>query len=376
MFTTLRTAAARACRRAYTAIPYAVGSGRAFSPLQVALTVTYRCNLKCTMCLQRIEEQKTQKTGVQELSGDEIRDVIRQSVPRIASIGFCGGEIFMRKDIMDLLHFAASRNRVSLVSNGTLITQDIAGELVGMGIGFMLFSVDGPPPMHDRIRGHAGTFAKVMASLEHVLRARTDQKRPGVNVHANCVIMKDNAGMLHELIDHVGATGVRFLGLQLEDRCLHRWSASLRGMAQLFEPPVVAQTNGIANLAETIADAMQYGKDRRVEVYLKPDCTPQEFEDYYNGGMNLDDYECTFPWSQIFISPHGEVYPCFMMTLGNVREQTMNAAWNSEGYRTFRRALRERRLFPQCYGCCFMRKRRSTRHADRPSRPPLAPGIA
>jgi len=304
-----------------------------------------------------VEEEKARKEGKAELSSQEIRELIQQSVPKMANIGFCGGEIFLRKDILDLLHFATHRNRVSLVSNGTLITPEVARDLVKMGIGFMLFSVDGPPHMHDRIRGRVGTFSKVIHSLEAVLRERVDQRKHGVNVHANCVVMKENAEALRQLIDDLAAIRVRHLGLQLEDRCLHRWSTTLSQMNQLFTPPDTTMTAGMENLCEILEDAIQYGQEKGMNVYLKPDCTPQEFSDYYNGGLNLSDYECTLPWSQIFISPHGEVYPCFMMRIGNIREGKLNAVWNSEPYRQFRKTLHAKRLFPQCYGCCFMRKK-------------------
>ncbi len=349
-------------RSFYTGLPMHFGRGWAAPPLMVALTVTYKCNLKCVMCLQRVEDRKAREEGLQELDGEEIKRIIRQTIPRVANIGFCGGEIFMRKDIMDLLHFAAARNRISFVSNGTLFSPEIARELVGMGVEFMLFSVDGPPQMHDQIRGRAGTFAKVMEAIEYVQRAKRDLGASRPVVHANCVVMRENAESLHVLVDELAATGIGHLGLQLEDHCLHRWSTSLASMGQLFEPPDLEAVASIGNIREIIEDVIRYGAERRVRVYLKPDCTVGEFCDYYDGGMDVSDYECSLPWRQIFISPHGEVYPCFMLRLGNVRESGLLEVWNSDGYKKFRRALRKNGLFPQCYGCCFLQRRKRGLH--------------
>jgi radical SAM protein with 4Fe4S-binding SPASM domain len=344
---------------AYTGLPRRYLSGMSLPPLRLALTVTYRCNLNCRMCLQRVEDRNTRRAGITELTGEEIRNLIRQTIPRVSQVGFCGGEIFLRKDIMDLLHFAAARNRVGLVTNGTLLTSELAGELVRMKIGLMLFSVDGPAKIHDEIRGRDGTYARVMAAIESVRRAETDQQVRESSVHVNCVVMPNNIDTLHDLVREVSTLGVRHLDLQVEDRCAYRFSC-VTDMKKLFQAPARLKTEGMGDVRAKIEDVQRFAAERQVEISLKPECTTQEFADYYAGEMSIAEHTCRLPWSQTMISPHGDVYCCYMLKMGNIREQPLLKVWNGTPYREFRKKLSRIRLFPQCYGCCFMQPRHAS----------------
>jgi len=297
----------RQIRNAYKTLPGLFLPGLAFPPLRLALTVTYRCNLNCRMCLQREEFKNTQRAGISELTGEEIRWLIRQTVPRVAEIGFCGGEIFLRPDIMDLLHFAAGRNPVGLVTNGTLLTPELAGELVRLRIGMILFSVDGPSKIHDAIRNRDGTYERVTGAIESVLRAEMDQRVRKSSVHINCVVMPQNIDVLHDLVREISALGVKRLALQIEDRCAYRFSCTT-GREKLFEPPARVKTEGMGDVRAKLEDLQRFAAERKVEISLKPECTTREFADYYAGEMSTDEYGCGFPWSRTIVSPYGDVY--------------------------------------------------------------------
>ncbi len=96
----------------------------------VSWMTTNQCNLKCVHCYQDAENATER-----ELSTDEAKKMIDE----IARAGFklmifSGGEPLMRPDIYELVAHAASRGlRPVFGSNGTLITDEVAGRLKEAG---------------------------------------------------------------------------------------------------------------------------------------------------------------------------------------------------------------------------------------------------
>ena len=92
----------------------------------VVWNVTRRCNLKCVHCYSHSED----RNYPDELSFEEgtalIDDLAEFGSPVVL---FSGGEPLIRRDILDLIRHAVSRNmRAVLSTNGTLITPEMAGK--------------------------------------------------------------------------------------------------------------------------------------------------------------------------------------------------------------------------------------------------------
>lgn len=131
----------------------------------VVWNVTRRCNLKCVHCYSQSEDHDYGG----ELSLDEgkalIEDLARFGSPVIL---FSGGEPLIRRDILDLIQYAASHGLRAVVStNGTLISRPVAAKLQEIGLSYVGISLDGLERVHDSFRGVPGTFSRVMAAIEN-----------------------------------------------------------------------------------------------------------------------------------------------------------------------------------------------------------------
>lgn len=172
--------------------------------------LTERCNLKCTHCYQSGE-----RTG--ELPLSVIRRVIGEVKAMIEawedayglsfslSYNVTGGEPFLRPDLFDVLEdIGSGRGEVSLLSNGTLVTQETAQELAAHAVKGVQVSVEGPERVHDQIRG-AGNFKKAMRGVQHLLGA-------GLSVTLNATLSRLNSSYLGEFVDIASDVGVQRLG--------------------------------------------------------------------------------------------------------------------------------------------------------------------
>jgi len=100
-------------------------------PISGSIEVTRRCNLKCIHCYNNLP-LGDHKARLSELTFDEHCRIVDE----ITEAGclwllYTGGEIFVRKDFLDIYTYAKQKGLlITLFTNGTLITPKIANYLV------------------------------------------------------------------------------------------------------------------------------------------------------------------------------------------------------------------------------------------------------
>ena len=74
-------------------------------PAWSMIELTYRCNLKCSHCyLPGGQSEKSGESGERELTTGEVKKVLDQLAEEgCLFLAFTGGEIFLRKDVFEIL---------------------------------------------------------------------------------------------------------------------------------------------------------------------------------------------------------------------------------------------------------------------------------
>lgn len=145
--------------------------------------LTRRCNARCAFCFHRGGPGG-------ELDADRIARISRSAAP-LLWLAFSGGEIFLRDDLPRLVAGAARASRAAIVllpTNGLLPERirDAVAEILAAcprSTVVVKVSVDGPPALHDRLRGIPGAFERAAATLSLLeeLAARHQNLESGVN---------------------------------------------------------------------------------------------------------------------------------------------------------------------------------------------------
>jgi 12,18-didecarboxysiroheme deacetylase len=160
----------------------------------VVWNVTRRCNLKCVHCYSGSEDRDYEDEMSFEEGKALIDDLAEFGSPVIL---FSGGEPLIRRDILDLIRYAAEKGRRAVLStNGTLITEILATRLKELGLSYVGISLDGLETVHDSFRGVQGTFARVM-------RAIGNCKAAGLKVGLRFTINKRNYQEIDGVFDLV-----------------------------------------------------------------------------------------------------------------------------------------------------------------------------
>ncbi len=138
------------------------------STLWIQVTGTW-CNLTCTHCLN---SSGPVDPWLKSLETDKAIRYIKEAADLgIKEIYYTGGEPFLHKDMLILIAHALEVTPTTVLTNGTLITDQVADDLAALAhtspysleIRISIDDVD--PDKNDRIRGK-GAFAKAVRALQ------------------------------------------------------------------------------------------------------------------------------------------------------------------------------------------------------------------
>jgi MoaA/NifB/PqqE/SkfB family radical SAM enzyme len=143
-------------------------------PRMLSLTVTNACNLRCAMCGQWSEEGYARNSNgsghakpvPRTMTLDDWKRVVDEAAAAgLGSVLIRGGEPFLFPGLTDLLDYIRGKGLfTSIDTNGTRLA-DFAADLVRIGKVHVTVSVDGPPDVHEAVRGVPGCFSRIEVGL-------------------------------------------------------------------------------------------------------------------------------------------------------------------------------------------------------------------
>ena len=316
------------------------------------IKLTSRCNLRCVMCKYwQTEREDT-------LASERWRQVFTE----LAELGcrkihFSGGEVFLRRDFLDLAEAAIARGlKVNVTTNGTLIDRAAAKRLAASGVNRVSISLDGPTAhVHDAIRGQAQAFRRSVRTIRR-LRAHGLAR-----VRINFVVMRSNYRRLPAMVRLAGELGAEeLLPMPVDEkRPRNRLSArQIREYNRAIAPEVLAlrQRYGFSTSPALVHP---FGVTA-AEVKLSA-------EGLYARGLFLRQ-ACLAPWLHTFFAWNGDAYLCCMTNgrmdaLGNVGRQPVREIFHGAAYQDVRRRFAAGRHLASCHRCDLFLRENAQLHA-------------
>jgi AdoMet-dependent heme synthase len=287
-------------------------------PFSAQVDLTYRCNEKCVHCYLDHDDHG-------EMTTAEIKHLLEEMAEAgVFTLTFSGGEIFLRRDLFELLEHARSLTfSIKLKTNAVLIREKQAARLRDLGVASIQVSIySHRPEVHDAI-------TLVRGSLQRSIHAIRFLKSQGLRVIMANVLMIQNAQDHH---------GVRALAAEL-------------GAEYALDPTVTPMMDGDRAPLELNAGASALHALFRDEAYVgdvaefcAPPIAPDE--------SSMDALPCSAGHTACYISPYGEFYPCvqFPLSCGNVRQQRFIDIWRDSPQLKEVRSIRLRDL-SSCSQC-------------------------
>jgi MoaA/NifB/PqqE/SkfB family radical SAM enzyme len=314
----------------------------------VKIKITSRCNLRCVMC------KYWHTTREDTLASARWREIFAElTALGCRKVHFSGGEIFLRRDVLDLAEAAVDRGlKVNLTTNGTLIDRARARRIADIGVNSVSVSLDGPTAgSHDRVRRRPLAFRRSVRAIRWMRAAS-----PRLRVRINFVVMRQNFRLLPAMVRLAGALGAEdLLPMPVDEpgERRHRLSAA----------QILAYNREVA--PQVLALRRQYGFSTAPAVVYPFGVTAEEVRHSACGLYSLGAFErrpCLAPWLHTFFAWNGDVYLCCMTNgrmdaLGNVGRDSVADVFHGPAYARVRREFLAGRHLPSCHRCdLFLRE--------------------
>jgi MoaA/NifB/PqqE/SkfB family radical SAM enzyme len=338
------------------------GSGRAARlPTGVVYEATMRCNLHCEFCyvgdLLNVEGQWRQELSLEAL---------QRAFPahKGLQVSLTGGEIFMRKDILDVMELFRGKGYSCgyITTNGAIIDDTRADALAALAhAGFLKHisvSIDGPGQVHDRARGVAGTFVRTSQGLRRLQEAARRAGAP-LRVSINTTVARETLDALDRMVDVADELGVDAIGLNhlmfsTPDE-VQQTLAIIGEVDRSIISTYVTADPGLTpdEVRAKVTSLQEKCRARNVLFDVRPKVTPALMDRYYMPGAPLEG-RCLYPFLHARASFSGKLYFCpfIRVQVGDLTQQSLEEAWNSPRYVELRKRLLEHGVFPVCRRCC------------------------
>ncbi|MCD6466856.1 MAG: radical SAM protein [Methanomicrobia archaeon] len=323
-----------------------------YAPFLVVWDFTSMCNLRCKHCYS-----SAGKLAPDELSKEERYNVIDQlSDAGVVAVAFSGGEPLISKDFFDIAKYAHEKEMyVSVASNGTLITKEVAKKLREIGVGYIEISLDSTDfKIHDQFRGVKGAWEKTVQGIKNCVEV-------GITTCIATTTTRYNYEDIPNMID---------LAIKLKvDRFIHfNFIPTGTGKEIIDQDILPEQREKLLNYLydkleednglQVFSTAPQFARVslERVESGKGKDVTPTHFAGVSLKGkaIALADFIGGCGAGRIYcsIEYNGDIQPCVFMPIkvGNIREGFLNLWQNSE----ILNKLRNREdLKGECHDCPY-----------------------
>lgn len=338
-------------RAIYSLPAYLFTSKNAPLPLRYFFELTYRCNLKCPYCYVGDNRYKN------ELSTTQWKSIIEQIQP-YSFVTLVGGEPLLRQDFVEILNETCKKtlSKVSIVTNGALLTKAISEEIVKNNVMLLSVSLDGYGRSHDENRGSEGLFKLVTDNLENI---KSLNNRPKIDIKT--IILKDNLSDLVELYKYCIKNNFEFFSLSfLRSNDLKQNSMLKETLSdEFFELKKSPLYFDMEYFKEIYNELESLSKKAGCKIRFAP-----KFEYSKNPLAKIEEFftlekdfkklykPCLFPFSNTFVTPEGLVYPCLSVKMGDLNKNTLSEIFNSPCYKDFRRKIKKEGFLSACNMCC------------------------
>ena len=266
------------------------------------LELTYRCNFKCVHCYNATH------TGAEtEMPAALWHSVLGQLAEMgCHTVTFTGGEVFVRKDALELMQAACGHGFSILINtNGSLIDEAVVRKLEAIRPYIQMVEISfygATSEVHDKLANRPGGHQNTMRALRLLQEAR-------IPVLAKFVTMRDN-----------------FDGIPVFEREMRNMKARFIVSSGALLPRT---DRNDSPLLQILTDE-QYA--RLLATRPKSACAP----------LSTELKRCQPGRVRGAISPDGSVSPCELLTdfrLGNVKHHRLRDIWYSPPFLNFRKTF-------------------------------------
>ena len=341
-------------RQLYALYSFSPKTGCIKMPMRYILELTYRCNLRCPFCYI------SDKTSKNELSKDEWFNIIDQ-IPAFSLISFVAGEVLLKENFIDIYKKASEKFRkITVISNGIMLNKEITDAFIKKKLLLLSISLDGYERNHDKYRNCNGLWDKINLNIDNFNVQWRNKQLPMLDIKT--CILKENLDDIPQLYKHAMKIKAQFFSLTFIRTQQLRQSSHLY---ETFSPEFyqseypIKKYFDMEHFKEIYKELESLSKKSKVILRYAPRFQPrgdlekiERFFNYKNKSINQIYKPCQIPFTSIYITPQGDIYPCLSYKVGNIKDIPLKEVINTVKFKCFRKNLYVSKIFNACQMCC------------------------
>lgn len=296
------------------------------------IEVSSRCNYKCITCKHGYYEYG------QDLPSSICDMLIKDVLPGLDVLELQGTGESLLSDMTGRFVRAAAENNteVTLITNGSLLTDEIMSVLVSAGTQLVI-SLDGSNKNTYKVHRPIGSFDKVIKNIQRLNQIRNSTPPTGFSIVVNMVLTQLNRTDIPGMIELLSSLGVDFLFVSEVRECmpdLEVWN-SLNLLSE----------SSTSVFKSMILECESLAKKKGIGFAFNPNIKPS----------GIRKPVCEAPWKHIFISSNGDVSVCCELSnvFGNLNRQSLAEILSGEELKTFRDEMLQGNYDKHCLNCCL-----------------------
>lgn len=273
-----------------------------FVPLSAMIELTYKCNFDCSFCYRAIEKRK-------ELTKKEIFCLLDELAElSCLIIGFCGGEVFLRKDFLEIAEYTKEKGfGIIIYTNGSLINENNIEKIKSLNLIRISVGLYGATnKTYTKITKNPKAKIKVLNALKLF-------NKYNIPFNVGGFLSKDNYFELEKMLNMTKK-------ICNEENLIHFYTGAM--------PKVNF------NIKPLDYELSQENKEKLF--------SNRAFEKHMNkADIKMKNIHCLPGLSSVNISPYGDVYPCGWLRFpcGNIKKRSFTKIWQDSKILSTLRAL-------------------------------------
>ena len=282
-------------------------------PMQISISPTQRCNVKCLMCNCWHEKND-------HITKDDIIHFIEDLHNWLGNnyiIHISGGEPLIFKGIFDIFKFCSEHKIIcKITTNGYALNKTICDKIIESGLTYVSVSLDSHlPEVHDKFRGQNNTFQRAIDGINY-LRENSD-----ITIGISSIVMNENIYHLKEFTDfliNLDVDRVLFQPLRDYYNPIEEWTS--------FKYWV--------NDFDVLDDAINYLIEKK-KTNSKLLNTINDFElikRYFRDPYSIiNSRNCYIGYEQLSVDHKGEITMCnAYASIGNIKDRNIKEMWSAK----------------------------------------------
>jgi sulfatase maturation enzyme AslB (radical SAM superfamily) len=312
------------------------------------LTLTYQCQLKCSMCgqVEVPDDAPNSQSNWTQLPLDTVKERVDELSDELVSIYLFGGEPLIYPHIFELSEYLINKKISFSYSTNGLLLKRYTKSILDNPPDLISVSMDGcSSELHDSIRGLKGSWKKAMTGIEHLLNERRARKMEYPKLKIHFTITPDNYQTVREFYEfytrqfpdidfikfHVPRFATKEMGIEYFELMQDQFDTHcLSYLGNFSEDQFVIDCQTKINAPKLYED-IKWVLTKEKSAFLGP-TDKQEFIRYFTDPSYVPQERNCICRRSLSVQPNGDIANCGDypdLCFGNIKTDTLEEAFSS-----------------------------------------------